>query len=96
MNAIAPLIGVVIDPAVLARYVLQQGFDVKDPDKFIMQQPQQAPAPEGAPPGAPPGGAGVPAPGGPPGMGAFAPTGGVPPELVAQLQGQMGLELPAL
>jgi hypothetical protein len=96
MNAIAPLIGVVIDPAVLARYVLQQGFDVKDPDKFIMQQPPQAPVTEGASPGAPQGGMGVPAPGGPPDMGAFAPTGGVPPELVAQLQGQMGLELPAL
>ena len=102
MNAIAPLIGTVIDPAVLARYVLQQGFDVKDPDKFIMQQAPQAPAPGGAePPGgadsaAPPAGMGVPAPGGPPSMGAFAPTGGVPPELVAQLQGQMGMELPSL
>ena len=102
MNAIAPLIGTVIDPAVLARYVLQQGFDVKDPDKFIMQQTPQAPAPGGAePPGgadsaAPPAGMGVPAPGGPPSMGAFAPTGGVPPELVAQLQGQMGMELPSL
>jgi hypothetical protein len=31
-----------------------------------------------------------------PDMGAFAPTGGVPPELLAQLQNQMGLELPAL
>jgi hypothetical protein len=31
-----------------------------------------------------------------PELGAFAPTGGVPPELLAQLQGQMGLELPAL
>jgi hypothetical protein len=96
MNAVAPLIGVVIDPAALARYVLQQGFDVKDPDKFIMQQPQQAPTPEGAPPGAPQGGMGIPEPGGPPGLGAFAPTGGVPPELVAQLQGQMGMELPSL
>jgi len=96
MNAIAPLIGVVIDPAALARYVLQQGFDIKDPDKFIMEQPQQEPAPGGGPPGEPQGGAGVPAPGGPPSMGAFAPTGGVPPELVAQLQGQMGLELPSL
>ena len=102
MNAIAPLIGTVIDPAVLARYVLQQGFDVKDPDKFIMQQAPQAPAPGGAePPGgadsaAPPAGMGVPAPSGPPSMGAFAPTGGVPPELVAQLQGQMGMELPSL
>ena len=96
MNAVAPLIGVVIDPAVLARYVLQQGFDVKDPDKFIMQQTPQAPAPGGEPPSEPQGGAGLPAPGGPPSMGAFAPTGGVPPELVAQLQGQMGMELPSL
>ena len=38
---------------------------------------------------------GVPLPQGPD-MGAFAPTGGVPPELLAQLQNQMGLELPAL
>ena len=45
--------------------------------------------PPGGPPGpVPPPGAGVPP--------AFAPTGGVPPELMAQLQGQMGLELPAL
>ena len=28
--------------------------------------------------------------------GAFAPTGGVPPELLTQLQNQMGLDLPAL
>ena len=28
--------------------------------------------------------------------GAFAPTGGIPPELLAQLQGQMGVELPSL
>ena len=73
------------------------GFDVKDPEKFIIQQqtPQDmevaseeagaAPTPFGQ----------VPTPAGPD-MGAFAPTGGVPPELLAQLQGQMGLELPAL
>jgi len=29
-------------------------------------------------------------------LGAFAPTGGVPPELLAQLQNQMGMELPNL
>jgi len=29
-------------------------------------------------------------------VGAFAPTGGVPPELLAQLQNQMGIELPSL
>ena len=31
-----------------------------------------------------------------PEMGAFAPTGGIPPELLAQLQGQMGVQLPSL
>lgn len=97
MNALAPLIGIVVDPAALARYVLQQGFDVVDPEKFIIQQqPNMPPGPEGTPQGAPPAGAGMPMPGGPPPMGAFAPTGGVPPELVAQLQNQMGIELPAL
>ena len=40
----APLVGIVIDPAALAKYVLQTGFDVKNPEKFIMQQqtPQDA------------------------------------------------------
>jgi hypothetical protein len=32
----------------------------------------------------------------PPDGGSFAPTGGVPPELLLQLQNQMGLELPNL
>ena len=97
MNAMAPLVGTVIDPVALAKHVLSMGFDVKDPEKFIIQQqtPQDmevaseeagaAPTPFGQ----------VPLPSGPD-MGAFAPTGGVPPELLAQLQGQMGLELPAL
>ena len=97
LNAMAPLVGTVIDPVALAKHVLTMGFDVKDPEKFIIQQqtPQDmevaseeagaAPTPFGQ----------VPTPQGPD-MGAFAPTGGVPPELLAQLQGQMGLELPAL
>ena len=97
MNAMAPLVGTVIDPVALAKHVLTMGFDVKDPEKFIIQQqtPQDmevaseeagaAPTPFGQ----------TPVPQGPD-MGAFAPTGGVPPELLAQLQGQMGLELPAL
>ena len=97
MNAMAPLVGTVIDPVALAKHVLSMGFDVKDPEKFIIQQqtPQDmevaseeagaAPTPFGQ----------MPTPQGPD-MGAFAPTGGVPPELLAQLQGQMGLELPAL
>ena len=104
MNAIAPLIGTVIDPTALAMHVLEEGFDVKDPMKFLVQQAQPATPEEQAvagetpmppqqpmPPDIPP----VPMPQGPD-LGAFAPTGGVPPELLAQLQNQMGLELPAL
>ena len=45
MNALAPLIGIVVDPAALARYVLQQGFDVVDPEKFIIQQQPNMPVP---------------------------------------------------
>ena len=112
MNAIAPLIGTIIDPNALAMHILEEGFGIKDPMKFLMQQPstpeQQAVAGETPPQGGPPppeqppqqqpqvpGMGGVPLPP-PPDLGAFAPTGGVPPELLAQLQNQMGLELPAL
>jgi|TARA_R110000823_G_scaffold288773_2_gene407180 hypothetical protein len=105
LNAMGPLVGTVIDPQALAVHVLKTGFDIKDPERFLMQAqagPQTGP-PSGAPvapsdagqvptrPAAPP----MPPPGAPP-DGAFAPTGGVPPELLAQLQNQMGLELPAL
>ena len=95
----APLVGTVIDPAALAKHVLVNGFGIKDPDKFMMQQqPQQVPGeggPEGAAPGAGPGAGQMP-PGMPVGQpeGAFSPTGGVPPELLAQIQGQMGVDLP--
>ena len=97
LNAMAPLVGTVVDPAALAKHVLTMGFDIKDPDKFIIQQqtPQDmevAAAEAGAAP-TPFGQTPMPE---SPDMGAFAPTGGVPPELLAQLQGQMGLELPAL
>ena len=93
--------GTVIDPTALAVHVLKTGFDIKDPERFLMQgqpvPPQEGaagppltqgpsdmvPSPPGAPVGASP-------------DGAFAPTGGVPPELLTQLQNQMGLDLPAL
>ena len=105
LNAIGPMIGTVIDPAQLAVHVLREGFNIKNPEKFLMQQQPPAGPEGGAPP--PEGGAPLPDQGampppsamGPmsaPELGAFAPTGGVPPELLAQLQGQMGLELPAL
>ena len=104
MNAVAPLIGTVIDPAALAMHILEEGFDVKDPMKFMVQQPatpeeqavageEPAPPQQGPPPS--PDMGGLPIPMGPD-LGAFAPTGGVPPELLAQLQNQMGLELPNL
>ena len=103
MNAVGPLVGTVIDPAELAKYVLSYGFGVKNPEKFMAQQAPPA-GPEGA--ATPPEGAAPPPPsiaggmGGPPaagaGGGAFEATGGVPPELLSQLQNQMGLELPNL
>ena len=98
LNAMAPLVGTVIDPAALAKHVLMNGFGIKDPDKFMMQQqqqPQQPGGPEGAAPGAGPGAGQMP-PGMPVGQpeGAFSPTGGVPPELLAQIQGQMDVDLP--
>ena len=88
LQALAPFVGTVVDPGALVRYVLQNSFGVKDPDKFMMQQQPMAPeggeAPQGAPqgmPGAPPGGIPMGGNGGPP----------VPPELMQQLQNQMGL-----
>ena len=95
LNAMAPLVGTVIDPTALARHVLQRGFDIKDPDKFLMDQAPmlpEGPAGAPAPPGIP-GGAGMPM---MPSEDSFAQTGGVPPELVAQLQNQMGVELGSL
>lgn len=96
MNALGPLVGAVIDPAELAKYVLTYGFGVKDPEKFLMQQVPMGP--EGP---MPPDQAGMAPPAMTGGMGpapipeqVFEATGGVPPELLAQLQGQMGMELP--
>ena len=106
MNAVAPLVGTVIDPNELARYVLQFGFGVKDPDKFMIQQQTPTDAevaqeesggvaePFGAPP-TPPMSQGDMGPGPIPNQ-VFEATGGVPPELLSQLQNQMGVELPNL
>ena len=101
MNALAPLVGTVIDPAELARYVLSYGFGVESPERFLVQQQPQMPPMGGPPPegGVPPQGMAPPPMSG--GMGpapipdqVFEATGGVPPELLAQLQNQMGMELP--
>lgn len=97
MNAVGPLVGTVIDPAALAIHVLENGFGIKDPQKFIMNAQPAAPEEEAGGAMAPPlspdlGGVPMPEAQG----GAFAPTGGIPPELLLQLQNQMGLELPSL
>lgn len=68
LNAMGPMIGTVIDPAVMAKHVLQFGFGVKSPEKFLLpppppqmgppegdpNQPPQGP-PQGPPPGPPQG-----------------------------------------
>jgi len=89
LNAMAPLVGTVINPAELAKHVLQQGFDIKDPEKFIIQQQPQLPA--GPEQGMPTGGPQM----GQMGMPEAPPetNGGITPEILAQLQGQMGLDL---
>ena len=98
MNAVAPLVGTVIDPAELAKYVLSYGFGVKNPEKFMVEQNQGAATPSEAGAAQPPsiagGMGGAPAAGA--GGGVFEATGGVPPELLSQLQGHLGLELAIL
>ena len=103
MNAVAPMIGTVIDPSAIAMHILESGFNISDPERFLMQQaPPEMMAQEGEVPPEepsmmppqPPMSPETMMP--PPDLGAFAPTGGIPPELLAQLQGQMGVELPSL
>lgn len=93
LNAVAPLIGQVIDPTAIARYVLQAGFNITDPEKFLMEPP---PAPDasgteqGMPSMDPAAAEGL-----EPQAGANQAMGGVPPGLLAQLQNQMGVTLPS-
>lgn len=87
----------VVDPAAIARHVLQFGFDIKDPSSFMLQ-PMIDPM-TGQPVG-PAGPGGAPPPGGTiqmPGVGEpipeeqQSPIPGIPIELASQLQGQFGL-----
>lgn len=117
MNAMGPMIGTVIDPVEIAKHVLQQGFGVKNPAKFMIQQmppgmdpnadPNAPQDPNAPPPGMDPammsgGGAGMDAPQMDPrdlealkvqaqDQQASNPIPQIPPEILAQLQGQMGL-----
>jgi hypothetical protein len=77
MDAMAPLASAgVVNMQELASYVLQYGFNIKNPEKFLAQPQQQAPAgPQGMPPqGAP--------------QGPVPAQGDMPPEIMAALQGQ--------
>jgi hypothetical protein len=79
VDAMAPFAGAgIVNMQELAGYVLQQGFNVKNPEKFLSMPEQQMAAPTGAPapeqlPAGPEGGM-------PPEQGA------IPPELLAMLQ----------
>lgn len=101
LQALGPMIGTVVDPAPLAKFVLG-AYGIKNPESFIMQQqpqmpPGAPPAPGGAPNAQPP--AGPPPEEGPPADPNAIPPElvdpndpqGLPPELRAQLEGQFGL-----
>ena len=87
MNSLAPLVGSVIDPAALAKHVLQHGFGVKSPGKFLMQQQPPPPVP-GDPNAMPPEG-GPPPMQGNPGVGVDAPQANPQDILAAQQAGGM-------
>ena len=98
MNALGPFIGQIIDPVEMVRHVLQFGFGVKAPAKFLMQQ-----QPPMLPPGAEQGGVppemaaqmqgGAPMPMGatpPPGQGMDAPQMDPQQLLALQQEAMMG------
>ena len=98
VDALAPFIQMgVVNPQAVVREILQFGFDVKDPDKFMAMAPMGDPmAAQGAPPQPggpmPPEMQGAPsAP--PPPEGGESPIPGIPAELVAQLVGSTGLNV---
>lgn len=83
MNTMAPFIGQIIDPAVLATHVLREGFGIKHPERFIMAPPPMMPPDgQGGPP--PPDGAQPPAP-----QPSDAGASGAEPAPSDQMAGQM-------
>lgn len=94
VDAMAPFLGAgVVDPATLARHVLQFGFGVKNPEAFLAAPPQMQPGAPGAP-GQPPqmppqGGAQPPQ---DPTVAAQQPQGGssIPPQVLSAIENQIG------
>lgn len=100
VDALAPFVQMgVINPAALARHVLQFGFGVKQPEEFLQEAPQPqmggAPPPEAMPPGGMPPDMGM---GMGMEMGAIAPPAatselsGIDPAVLAQLSSLVGLD----
>lgn len=85
LNAIAPFIGTVVDPAEILSHVLREAFGIQNPGKFMAAQ-----GPAGLPPGSSP--AGSPGALGPPGETPGPPN--IMNQVQPQLQGQIGLNLP--
>jgi hypothetical protein len=79
-QTLAPFMGTLINPTELIRYLLQQGYDIKNVDRFMVPPPPPM-APGQVPPGQP--GAEAAPPGGPP------PPGGAAPQLPEGANGQM-------
>lgn len=91
LNTLAPFMDSgIINPVEMARYALQFGFGIKNPERFLAQG---VPTPSTAPPGEQPPGSIDPNTGLPQEAPGPAMPPGVPPELLAQLQGQVGLSL---
>lgn len=106
LQAFGPMIQLgIINPQELVRHVLQFGFGVKDPSRFLMQGGPPGAAPPGADPNADPNAAATDAPPEPvhedpfaqgdPAAAGGAGIQGIPPELIAQLQGQTQLPVAA-
>lgn len=88
LNAMAPFIGTVVDPMAMAQHALKYGFGIKNPERFLVNQTVIPPTPMG--PGA---------------QQQQEPTGmdtsgqqdaqgnAIPPAVMAQLQGQVGLDV---
>lgn len=102
LNTMAPLVANgVVNGQELVRYTLQFGFGIKNPERFLLQQPAMPGAP-GMPPGGPvppgaPGQQPAPAPTSPSDVTPTQNTTGkdaINPQMLLQLQNQMGLELP--
>jgi len=89
-NTLAPYMGVLIDPQELIRYLLQQGYDIKNVDRFFAPPPpMMPPGAEGEMPPGPEGMAGT-------GPEASAATGPVPPAALSpEVNGQGQPPIPA-